>query len=62
MFALQTSSIRQGIWGAALGLGSGVYVSIGRYKIHGEEHLRERDQLDVALVTLAQDSGVAVQP
>ena len=61
-FALQTSPIRQGTWGVTLCLEPGVYVSTGRCEIHGEEHSRERDQLDVALPVLAQDSCVVVQP
>jgi hypothetical protein len=37
-------------------------VSIGRFKIHSERHLREGDQLDVALEVLAQNGDVVVQP
>ena len=40
-----------------------MYVSIGRYKIHGEGHSRwEGDQLDVTLELLAQDGYVVVHP
>jgi hypothetical protein len=39
-----------------------VPLSIGRFRIHSEGHLREGDQLDVALPVLAQDGDVVVQP
>ena len=37
-------------------------MSIKWYKIRGEEHLRHRDQLEVAREVLAQDSDVVVHP
>ena len=39
-----------------------VPLSIGRYKIHSEGHLRDRDQLEIALPVLAHDTDVVVQP
>jgi hypothetical protein len=39
-----------------------VPVSFRRYKIRSEGHLRDRDQLEVALPVLAQDTDVVVQP
>jgi hypothetical protein len=40
----------------------GVPVSTRQQNIHGKWHLREGDQLDVALPVLAQDTDVVVQP
>ena len=37
-------------------------MSIKRYEFYSEEHLRHRDQLEVALVLLAQDFDVKVHP
>jgi hypothetical protein len=37
-------------------------VSNGRYEIYREKHLRDRDQLEVALEVLAKDFDVVVDP